>query len=88
MADSRERKADIQVVCKELIQIDTGKSHPRIWFAVSVLLLLLEMEGILGAVMTGWNLAAEGWAVFLATAVFVLLAAVFFYEERLDGKRR
>lgn len=88
MSGDRERKADIQVVGKELIQIDTGKSHPRIWFGVSVLLLLLEMEGILGAVMTGWNLAAEGWVVFLATAVFVLLAAVFFYEERLEGKRR
>ena len=73
---------------KELVQVETGKSHPRVWFLAGVILLLLEAEGILMAAVTGWELPVNAPAVYLGTAVSVVLASLFFYEGRLEGKRR
>ncbi len=73
---------------KELVQVETGKSHPRVWFLAGVILLLLEAEGILMATVTGWDLPVNAPAVYLGTAVSAVLASLFFYEGRLEGKRR
>ena len=89
--DSTEQPAKedmLLTVGKELVQKETGRLHPYLWYAVSCALLLLECGGLIAAVVSGWHMQVRSGWIFLAAVSACLVSAGFFRWERLEGKRR
>lgn len=78
----------VEVVSRELIQLENGKSSDLLWSGTALLILLLTVEGLCAFLVTGLGLNCSKMLLYGGSACFCVSAAVFFRLECLDGRRR